>query len=68
MAVFIFTLYALHFFYLLDAHALCSHASILRAVSLVSQNLYVEYLIQIHVFLATKYASFGHSAYFRNHF
>ena len=41
---------------------------ILRTVSPVSQNLYVEYLIQIHIFLAMKYASFGHSAYCRKHF
>ena len=57
----------------LGAHALCGHAAkcrnpILRAVSSVPQNLYVKYLIQIHIFLARKYASFGHSAYFQNHY
>ena len=41
---------------------------ILRAVSPVSQNLYVESLNQFYIFLARKYASFGHSAYFRNHY
>ena len=41
---------------------------ILCAVSLVSQNLYVEYLNQFHIFIARKYAVFGHSAYCRNHF
>ena len=41
---------------------------ILRAGSPVSQNLYVEYLNQFHIFFARKHASFGHSAYCRNHF
>ena len=41
---------------------------ILHGVSPVSQNLYVESLNQFHIFLAKKYASFGHSAYFRNPF
>ena len=55
------------------AHALCSHAAkrqnpIFRAVSPVSKNLYVKYLIQIHIFLARKISSFGHSAYCRNHY
>ena len=36
----------------------------LRAVSPVSQNLYVEY----QIFLSRKYASFGNSAYCLNHF
>ena len=56
----------------LGAHALYSYVAknrnpILRAVSPVPQNLYVEYLIQIHIFLAMKYASFGHSAYCQSH-
>ena len=42
--------------------------SILRAVSPLSQNVYHEYLIQIHIFLARNYSSFGHTAYCRNHF
>ena len=41
---------------------------ILPAVAQVSQTLYVECLIQIHIFLVRKYASFGHSAYRWNHF
>ena len=56
----------------LGAHALYGHVAkcrnpILRAISPVPQNLYVEYLIQIHIFLAMKYASFRPSAYCRNH-
>ena len=34
----------------------------------VSQNLYCQYLIDFNIFLARKYASFGHSAYCRNHY
>ena len=41
---------------------------ILHAVSPVSQNLPVESLNQFYIFLARKYALFGHSAYFRNHY
>ena len=41
---------------------------ILHAVSPVSQNLCVESLNQFYIFLARKYASFGHSAFFRNPF
>ena len=34
----------------------------------VSQNLYCQYLNDFYIFLARKYASFGHSAYIRNHY
>ena len=57
----------------LGAHGLSGHSAkcrnpILRAVSPVSQNLYVESLNQFYIFLARKYALFGHSAFFRNLF
>ena len=76
MADFIFTLDVLQFFKwreVLGAHALSSHLvkrqnPILRAVSLVSQNLCVESLNQFYIFLSRKYASFGHSACCRNHY
>ena len=42
--------------------------TILCAVSPVSQNLYGQSLNDFHIFLAMKYASFGHSAYCRNHY
>ena len=66
----------LHFFKwqeVLDAHALSGHSAkhqnpILHAVSPVSQNLPVESLNQYYIFLAKKYASFGHSAYFPFHY
>ena len=41
---------------------------ILCAVSPVSQNLCGQYLNDFYIFLAGKYASFGHSAYCRNHY
>ena len=41
---------------------------ILCAVSPVSQNLYGQSLNDFHIFLAMKYASFGHSGYCRNHY
>ena len=44
------------------------YAVILHAVSPVSQNLPIESLNQFYIFLARKYALFGHSAYFRNHY
>ena len=78
MADFIFTLDVLHFFLndeksYIGVHALSGHLAkrqnpILQAVSPVSQNLPVESLNQFYIFLARKYASFGHSAYFRNHY
>ena len=57
----------------LGAHKLCRHSAmrrnpILCAVSPVSQNLYGQSLNDFHIFLAMKYASFGHSAYCRNHY
>ena len=57
----------------MGAHGLSGHSAkrrnpILHAVSPVSQNLYVESLNQFYIFLARKYASFGHSAFFRNPF
>ena len=57
----------------MGAHGLSGHSAkrrnpILHAVSPVSQNLYVESLNQFYIFLARKYASFGHSAYCRNHY
>ena len=57
----------------MGAHGLSGHLAkrrnpILLAVSPVSQNLYVESLNQFYIFLARKYASFGHSAFFRNAF
>ena len=57
----------------MGAHGLSGHSTkrrnpILHAVSPVSQNLYVESLNQFYIFLARKYASFGHSAFFRNPF
>ena len=57
----------------LGAHGLSGHSAkrrnpILHAVSPVSQNLYVESLNEFYIFLARKYASFGHSAFFRNPF
>ena len=57
----------------LGAHGLSGHSAkcrnpILHGVSPVSQNLYVESLNQFYIFLARKYASFGHSAFFRNHY
>ena len=57
----------------LGTHGLSGHSAkrrnpILQAVSPVSQNLYVESLNQFYIFLARKYASFGHSAFFRNPF
>ena len=56
-----------HWREVLGAHGLSGHLAkrrnpILLAVSPVSQNLYVESLNQIYIFLARKYASFGHSA------
>ena len=41
---------------------------ILFAVSPVSQNLCGQYLNDFYIFLAGKYASFRHSAYYRNHY
>ena len=38
-----------------------------HAVCAVSQNLSVEFLNQFYILLHRKYASFGHSAFFRNH-
>ena len=57
----------------LGAHGLSGHSAkrrnpILHGVSPVSQKLYVESLNQFYIFLARKYASFGHSAFFRNPF
>ena len=57
----------------MGAHKLCRHSAmrrnpILCAVSPVSQNLCGQSLNDFHIFLAMKYASFGHSAYFRNHY
>ena len=57
----------------MGAHGLSGHWTkrrnpILDAVSPVSQNLYVESLNEFYIFLARKYASFGHSAFFRNPF
>ena len=57
----------------MGAHGLSGHSAkrrnpILHAVSPVSQNLYVESLNQFYIFLARKYASFGHFAFFRNPF
>ena len=57
----------------MGAHGLSGHSAkrrnpILHAVSPVSQNLYVESLNQFNIFWARKYASFGHSAFFRNPF
>ena len=57
----------------LGAHGLSGHSAkrrnpILHGVSPVSQNLYVKSLNQFYIFLARKYASFGHSAFFRNPF
>ena len=50
-------------------HCAAKHQNpILGAISPVPQNLYIEYLNQFYIFLARKYASFGHSAYCRNHF
>ena len=77
MAVFIFTLDMLHIFSFDEKSRVHMHYAarrqsvenpILRAVSPVSQNLYVESLNQFYIFLASKYASFGHSSYFRNHY
>ena len=53
----------------MGAHGLSGHSAkrrnpILHAVSPVSQNLYIESLNQFYIFLARKYASFGHSASF----
>ena len=55
------------------AHKLCRHSAmrrnpILCAVSPVSLNLYGQSLNDFHIFFAMKYASFGHSAYCRNHY
>ena len=57
----------------LGTHKLCRHSAmrqnpILCAVSPVSQNLYGQSLNDFHIFFAMKYASFGHSAYCRNHY
>ena len=57
----------------LGAHELCRHSAmchnpILCAVSPLSQNLYGQSLNDFHIFLARKYAPFGHSAYCRNHY
>ena len=57
----------------MDAHRLSGLSAkrrnpILHAVSPVSQNLYVESLNQFYIFWAWKYASFWHSAFFRNPF
>ena len=41
---------------------------ILCVVSPMSQNLCGQYLNDFYIFLAGKYASFGHSAYCRNHY
>ena len=74
MAVFIFTLDMLHIFSFDEKSLVHMHYAakrrnpILRAVFLVSQNLYVESLNQFYIFLARKRASFRHSAYFRNHY
>ena len=67
-----FTLYALQCFTFdekswVHMHYLAKRQNpILRAVSPVFQNLYVEYLIRINILWARKYASFEHSAYCRN--
>ena len=50
----------------LSDHSAKRQNPILHTVSPVTQNLPVEYLNNI--FLASKYASFGHSAYFPNHY
>ena len=57
----------------MGAHGLSGHSAkrqnpIFRAVYPVSQNQYVESLNQFYIDLARKYASFGHSAYCRNHY
>ena len=57
----------------MGAHKLCRHFAmrrnpILCAVSPVSQNLCGQYLNDFYIFLAGKYASFRHSAYYRNHY
>ena len=54
-------------------HKLCRHSPtcqspILCAVFLVSQNLCGQYLNDFYIFLARKYALFGHSAYCCNHY
>ena len=67
MAVFIFTLYALQFITFDERSWVHMHyTGMWQSVEIpffarslpVPQNLYVEYLIQIHIFLAMKYASF----------
>ena len=77
MAVFIFVLYVLQFFTNDEKswvrNKLCRHFAmrrnpILCAVSPVSQNLCGQYLNDFYIFLAGKYASFRHSAYYRNHY
>ena len=57
----------------MGAHKLCRlfamrRNPILCAVSPVSQNLCGQYLNDFYIFLAGKYALFGHSAYCRNHY
>ena len=57
----------------MGAHKLCRHStmrqnSILCEVSQVSQNMYGQSLNDFSIFFARKYASFGHSAYCRNHY
>ena len=57
----------------MGAYKLCRHStmrqnSILCEVSQVSQNMYGQSLNDFSIFFARKYASFGHSAYCRNHY
>ena len=53
--------------------SICRHFAMCRnpilcAVSPVSQNLCGQYLNDFYIFLAGKYASFRHSAYYRNYY
>ena len=57
----------------MGAHKLCRHFAMRRNPILcdvypVPQNLCGQYLNYFYIFLAGKYASFGHSAYCRNHY
>ena len=57
----------------MGAHKLCRHStmrqnSILCEFSHVSQNIYGQSLNDFYIFFARKYASFGHSAFCRNHY
>ena len=57
----------------MGAHKLCRHSALRRnpilcAVPSVSQNMYSQSLNDFSIFFAREYASFGYSAYCRNHY